>query len=175
MGAQTTYSDAPTIGFEGTLDADYPDAFLTMKNVEASASMAFGRAVVFKTVGATSDMDALLPATENDLPAGIVQKIESHARAWTSDGATYGDLDQNGVRTGSLFRCVTKGRMLVKAAKACKPGDKLWIRAVAGGGEYLGALENADDSTDMIDATAKGRWLSTASAGGLAWLEFDFT
>jgi hypothetical protein len=174
MGAQTSYTDAPALGFEGTIDKNFPHGDLTLKNVEASASMAFGRAVCRKISGATSDMDALLPAAETDKVVGIVAKIESHARAWTSDGATYGDLDANGVRTGFLFKAITNGRMFVKAAKAVKPGDKLWVRAVAGGGEYLGALENANDSTDMIDCTKQGEWESTAAAGGLAWLRFDF-
>ena len=48
--------------------------------------------------------------------------------------------------------------------------------AVAGGDpEFLGGINNADDSTDMIDCTKQGIFLTSAAAGGLAVLDVDFT
>ena len=176
MGAQTTYSSAPGLGYSGTLDHDYPHGILTVKNVETSASIPFGKAVKFKTSSPASNYDALLPAAESDKVAGIVIREEIYARTYTdADGNTVGDMDGTGLIPGTFFNIARKGRMLVTVATAVAVGDGLWVRAVAGSGETLGALENADDSTDMIDCTTQARFVTSASIGGLAWLEFDFT
>lgn len=177
MGAQTTYPSQPAIGHAGTMFKRDPEAFLGAKNVEASAPMAAGKqAVCFKTSAATSDFDVLLPAAQSDKVMGIPVKEDTFDRTWTdADGVTHGQLGPNGYVAGTLFNAARFGRMLCVAAKACKPGDPLFVRAVAGGGEYLGALENASDSSDMIDCTGKAEWVTTAAnAGDLAWLEFDF-
>src|SRR4051812_39943983 len=98
MGAQTSYSSAPPIGYAGTLDPNYPFATLTMKNVEASASMPFGRAVVFKTSSPASDFDALLPAATTDKVAGIILLEDTYSRTYTdADGNTVGHLDGTGL------------------------------------------------------------------------------
>ncbi len=176
MGAQTTYDSNPALGYAGTLDPNYPSATLTVKNVEASASIPFGKAVVFKTSSPSTDLDVLLPAAETDIVAGIVVKSDAYSRAWTDDdGTVHGQIDSTGVRAGALMVIARKGRMLVKAESAVVPSGRLWVRAVAGAGESLGALEDADDSTDMIDCTGQGMWMTTAAEDGLAWLEFDFT
>ena len=176
MGAQTTYSSQPAIGYSGSLDRNAPFSDLTVKNVESSASIPFGKAVKFKTSSPDSDLDVLLPAAESDRIEGIVIRDDTYARTWTDDAGTVnGQLDGTGLIPGTLMRIATKGRMLVACASGCAPGDGLWVRAVAGVGETLGALENADDSTDTVDCTTQGRWLTTAVADGLAWLEFDFT
>lgn len=176
LALQTTYSTAPAIGFEGMLEGTYPAMIVTAKNAEASASIGFGRAVVRKAVP-TSDLDAVLPSAETDKPFGIVVHSHNYTRTWIdADGNTLGDLDTTGLKPGVLLSLLRKGRILVKCEDGCVPGDKLWIRAVAAGDpEFLGGLNSADDSTDMIDATAMGEWQSTATAGGLAWLEVDFT
>lgn len=176
LALQTTYSTAPAIGFEGQLEGSYPVSLLTVKNAEASASIAFGRGVVRKG-SPTSDLDAILPADENGKMIGIVVHRHDYARAWVdASGTTQGDLDATGLRPGVLMQVLRKGRILVKCEDGCVPGDRLWVRGVGSTPpEYLGGLNSADDSTDMIDATAQGEWLTTAIAGGLAWLEVDFT
>jgi hypothetical protein len=173
LNVQTSYATAPSQGYAGTLASGDHDV-ITMKNVEASASIPFGKAVIFKAGGST-DMDALLPSVETDKVAGIVIRSHAYEKSWTdNDGNTYGGLDATGVRTGQLLNVLRRGRILVTAATAVVPGSRLWVRAVAGVGETLGALEDADDSTDMIDCTKQGVWMSTADVGGLAWLEVDF-
>lgn len=176
LSVQTSFSAAPAIGINGTLDDATDYQILTMKNVEASASIPFGRAVCFKLSSPASDLDALLPAAETDTVAGIVRFSHGYSRAWTDDaGTVHGELDGTGIRTGFLMDVVRKGRMLLVCEDGCVPGDRLWVRAVAGGDpEFLGGLNNADDSTDMIDCTKQGVWESTATAGGLAWLNFNF-
>lgn len=177
MDVQTTFSDAPAAGYAGMLDSNVDHDIITMKNAEASAEMAFGRGVVFKTTAPTSDKEAYLPSAETDTPIGIVVHSHNYAPAWTdvASGTTYGGLGSTGVKPGEMINVLRKGRILVVCEDGCKPGDKLWIRAVAAGDpEFLGGLNNADDGTDMIDATSKGTWLTSASAGGLAWLDVNF-
>lgn len=176
MANQTTYDILPAIGFSGMQAVPDRNDYLALKNVEASASIPFGVAVKLKTSSPDSDLDALLPAAETDVIVGIVAFSQTYDRAWIdADGVTHGDLDATGLRPGSIMQVATRGRLLVQCDTGCKPGDHLWVRAVAGAGERLGACENADDSTDMIDCTNVGLWLTTAVADGLAWLQFDFT
>lgn len=175
MTVQSSFSDGPAIGYAGTLDSNLAHDVITMKNAEASASIAFGRAVKFKDT-VTSDKDAVLPAAETDKILGIVLRSDTYGVAWTDlDGNTYGQLDSTGVKPGAFLNVLRRGRVLVVCEDAVEAGDKLWVRAVAGAApEYLGGLNNADDSTDMIDCTANGTWLTSASAGGLAWLDVNF-
>lgn len=171
---QNTYNEAPAIGIEGQLMSEAPRSVWTLKNVD-NVSIPFGKAVVFDLSAPASDLSAHLPTAESDTVAGIVIHSHAYARAWTSDGVTHGDVDATGLRPGTLMNVLRKGTILVKVRTGCAVGDRLWVRAVAGVGEELGACENADDSTDMIDCTAQGMFLTSAAANGLAWLEVDFT
>ncbi len=175
MTVQSTFSNAPAIGYAGTLDSNLAHDVITMKNAEASSSIAFGRAVKFKDT-VTSDKDAVLPAAETDKILGIVLRADTYGVKWTDlDGNSYGQLDSTGVMPGGFLNVLRRGRVLVVCEDAVEAGDKLWVRAVAGGDpEFLGGLNNADDSTDMIDCTANGTWMTSASAGGLAWLDVNF-
>lgn len=177
MAIQTSVSVAPAKGYAGTLDPAYPSVLVSAQNAEASASIPFGKAVVYDPSSPAHDFSATLPAAETNTVMGIVVHSHHYARAWIDQsGTTHGELDATGLRPGTTFTVARKGRMLVTAASTVVAGvSKLWVRAVAGLGETLGALEDADDSTDMIDCTTQGRWVSNASAGELAWLEFDFT
>lgn len=172
---QTSYSQQPALGFSGQLDRRHPHSTLTVKNTEASASINFGLAVK-RNGSPTTDLDVLLPAAESDAVLGFVIREQTYARVWTDqDGNQVGQLDSNGLVPDTLMNVATMGRMLVQCDSGCTAGDGLWVRAVATGSERLGAPEDADDSTDMIDCTTQAKWETSASAGGLAWLRFDFT
>lgn len=175
MSVQTTFSDAPAAGYAGMLDSNVDHDIITMINAEASASIDFGLAVKFKDT-VTTDKDAVLPAAEGDSILGIVVHSHNYAPQWTdvSTGTTYGELKSDGLAPGAMLNVLRRGRILVICDSGCEAGDKLWVRAVAGVGERLGACENADDSTDTIDCTAKGTWLTSAAAGELAWLDVNF-
>lgn len=175
MTVQSTFSDAPAIGYAGTLDSNLAHDVITMKNAEASSSIQFGRAVKFKDT-VSSDKDAVLPAAETDSIIGIVVRSDTYGVAWTDlNGNVSGQLDANGVKPGAFLNVLRRGRILVVCEDGCEAGDKLWVRAVAvGDPEFLGGLNNADDSTDMIDCTSKGTWMTSAAAGGLAWLDVNF-
>lgn len=166
MSVQTSVSQNMTAAFAGMVSSGRDADYLPMRNNEASAEIAFGRGVVFER--STDDDGALLPAAETDKPAGIV--AHHHAYAKTTE------LGTTGLKPGAIMNVLRKGRIWVVCEDGCVPGDRLWMRAVAGGDpEFLGGLNNADDGTDMIDCTGQGVWLTTASAGGLAELEVDFT
>jgi hypothetical protein len=179
MGAQTTYGFQPEIGFAGSLDRTRPYATLTMKNVEASGAMPFGAAVCRDLASPASDMSALLPALETDKVAGIVLREDTFARTWTdADGVVQGQLSGTGLIPGTMFTCVTMGRMLVRCEDAVVPGDPLWVRCTVGDPaavEFLGSLTNADEGTETIDCSKFAQWETTGAAAGLAYLSFDFT
>jgi hypothetical protein len=176
MTVQSSFSTAPSIGYAGTLDSNMAHDVITMKNAETSASIAFGRAVKFKDT-VSSDKDAVLPASENDLIIGIVLRADTYGVKWTDlNSNSYGQLDSTGVMTGAFMNVLRRGRVLVVCEDAVEAGDKLWVRAVSAedGTEYYGGLTNADDGSDTIDCTSKGTWMTSASAGGLAWLDVNF-
>ncbi len=169
MGVQSTYSFNMTAGFAGMLADDSAHDVIAMRNDEASAQIAFGLGVKFNS---TSDgKSAALPTAQADKIAGIV--MHSHAY---SNGEN-GDLGTTGLKPGAVMNILRKGRILVTARSAVGVGDRLYVRRTSSdtGFETLGGLEDAADSTDMVDCTAQGVWLTAAAAGELAVLEVDFT
>jgi hypothetical protein len=152
------------LGVSGQLADNHPHVIDSCRNNEASAEIAFGYAVCWDT----EDQDVLLPAAETDLVRGIF--LHSHSY---QVGEQLGD---DGILPGEMMNVLRKGRVLVTAEDSVAPGDRLWVRCTTGGaGEIIGGLTNADEGTETIDCTKQGQWLTTAAAGGLAWLEVDFT
>lgn len=181
MTLQSTYPTAPVAGYSGQLVGATEDhTIIPAINQEASASIPFGRGVVWKLSSPTTDLDVLLPAANTDKVAGIVIRIDQYARAFTttdSTGAsvTVGQLDGTGLVPGTLMAILRKGLILVTVEDAVLVGDRLFVRNTAGGDpEFLGGILNAADSTKTIDCSKQGQFLSSAAAGGLALLEVDF-
>jgi hypothetical protein len=173
MSVQTSYGTTLTSAIEGALADSGAHDVVTKYNAEATAAISFGKAVKF---GAT-DQAALLPAAETDKICGIVLHTDQYSTGSEGELKQDGTSWTNGLRPGAAMSILRKGRMWAVARTAVAPGDRLWVRAVSAqsGHEFLGGLEDADDSTDMIDCTAQGVWLSTAAQGELAILEVDFT
>lgn len=173
MPKQLVYNDLFDQGFSGQQLSAPADGVFTMVNNEASNPFAFGFAVIFE--GSTEDKGALLPSSETDLVAGLV--VHSHAYGDTQLIASPSAQAEDGIAPGQLVNVMREGRMLVRVGTAVTPGDRLWVRAVSDGGgvEFLGGLEDADDSTDTIDCTNQGVFLTTAAIDGLAVIEVDFT
>lgn len=166
MSVQTSYAQSMTAAYAGMLADGSANDCIAMRNDEVSAEIAFGRAVMF---GSTTDgTSAKLPTAESSVIAGLV--VHSHSYAQTTE------LGSTGVKVGGILNVLRKGRMWVTVEDAVIPGDRLWVRGVAGGDpEFLGGLLPADDSTDTVDCTGQGQFLTAASAGALALLEVDFT
>ena len=178
LSIQTSITARPAKGYPGMVDATAPHTIITAYNAEASASIPFGKAVCWDPSAPANELSVTLPAGAQTTPVmGIVVYRGAYSRAWTdSDGVVHGDLDATGLVPGTVMGILRRGRILVTAASTVVAGvSRLYVRSVAGLGETLGALEDAADSTDMIDCTNQGQWMSSVAAGELAWLEVDFT
>lgn len=175
-GFQTTFSAAPTIGYAGMLQSNDDHEIITMKNVEASLGMPFGIGVAWKTSGATSDIDALLPVAQTDLIAGIVVHSHTHPLQWTDTSGSHGELASTGLVPNTLMNVIRRGKIMVPVAVAVKPSDRLFVRCTSNVAisTQLGSCENAADSTFMVDCSKQGQFITTAAAAGLAWLDVDF-
>ncbi len=173
MSIQTTYSAAPAVGFAGMKADQKPERRDTGKNAEASASMPFGAIVAFKTSSPTTDKDSILPAATTSKLKGLVAFGNDFERTFTAlDGTTAGELDTTGVKVGADFAVVEAGTYWVTCEDGCAPGDRLFVR-ISGG--TLGAARSTDATgSTCIDATNCGKWLTTATAGAFAKLQFDF-
>jgi len=168
MGVQSSYSRTMTAAYAGMLADDGEHDIIPMLNSEASASIPFGVGVK----KGTGDSDALLPSAETDEIVGFTV----HGHNYTI-GTTTSDLDSNGdMRPGCVMNVLRKGRIWVTARKGAVVAfaSRLWVRAVAGGGEYLGAAEDADDGTDTIDCTKQGQFITSGAADALVVLEVNF-
>lgn len=172
MSVQTAISTNPAKGYVGMLDTSTPNEIITVCNGEASASIPFGYGVVWDPSAPVSSAHVTLPAAETNRFAGIVPFRQGYAPAWTdNNGVVHGDLDATGLRAGTWFGLLRKGRILVTAEDGATRGDPLWVRCTAGGpGEVVGGLTNADEGTETIDATTMGKWDDTVAAGELCWL-----
>lgn len=165
MGVQATYNEKMGVGLEGQLYDTADTDIVPMTNKEASASVRIGQAVCFE--GSTDDLGALSPDATTDKLVGIV----AHSHAYSN--SPNGDMDATGaLKPGAVLNVVREGRILVKCANGCVPGDRLFVRVLAG---LEGELRSAADGVNTIDATTQGQWLSTATAGNLAWLDVDFS
>jgi hypothetical protein len=170
MSVQTSYSNDFAVAYNGQLVRASDGGIMSGVSAD-SADIPFGRAVAWDPSAPASDMDMTLPANATDKIVGIV--LRSHAYGIYP----YGDLDvDTGVKPGGILNVLTVGELWVVCEDGCVPGDRLWVRRTAAGDpEFLGGLNSADDSTDTIDCTAQGLWLTTATAGGLARLRVNFT
>lgn len=176
MGLQTTTTAAPAQGYPGMLDVAANHHIVTARH-DGAASIPFGKAVCWDPSAPATEISATLPEGSQTTPVlGIVTFSQQYARAWTdSNGVVRGDVDATGLVPGTLMRITRQGRILVTAATAVVAGtSKLFVRTTAGSGKVPGDLENAVDGVTMIDCSAQGTWMSTVSAGALAWLEVNF-
>jgi hypothetical protein len=173
MPVQNTYSIAPARAVNGQLACRRDKAEIdTAYNGEASAAINFGLGVKW---GSATDKDSVkLPTAETDKIRGMTVRLHTY------DPGDQGDITASGVSAGAKLNILKAGEIFVTCDTGCAPGDKLWIRAVGGGDhgggvpERVGAPENADDSTDMIDCTALGEWQEFAAAGSIAKLRVRF-
>jgi len=179
MSLQTTYPTAPPQGFSGQLIGAIEDQdIIPAINREVTASIGFGRGVVFKTSSPTTDQDVLFPAAQSDIVAGIVIHFDQYPRAFTTTdltgaSVTIGQLDGTGLIPGTQMAILRRGKILVTCDSGCAVGDRLFVRS-ANNVSTVGGLGNAADASNMIDCTKQAVWMSSAVAGGLAELWVDF-
>jgi hypothetical protein len=166
MPQQTTYNANMSAAFEGQLADDGPNNMLSRLQGEASAGVGFGLVVCHHL---TVDNKIILPADANSRPCGIT--VRKHDYAIPSEY----DVDNDGLQPGAMVAVLRKGRIWVKVEEAVAIGDPFFARHTATGDERKGAIRKSADSSDCLDLTAKGRFLTKQDTiGGLALLEVDF-
>lgn len=168
--SQTSYAEQPA-AFAGMLaDATIVKHADTLVQGEASAEIPFGVAVALSTSPGTDGTPgkAVLPAAANAKIWGVA--VHSH----DYDNRT--ELGTTGMKPKVLLSALRKGRIWVTVETAVVAGDRAHIRYAAGaGGSQLGAFRNASVVNETIDLTKVAVFLTTASIGGLAMVEVDFT
>ena len=179
MSLQTTYRNTPKVAVPGMIADAHADGLnvRTGFSTEASAIIPFGYAVEYdQKTGQGYDgfregeFGVKLPNANTDKIAGILLHDPT-----TTNSSTVGGLD--GMNPLSTCNIIRRGRVWVapEADSSVAVGARLFVRAVATGDEKLGALRGAADSTDTVDCSNQGMWLTSINSDGLALLEVDFS
>lgn len=155
---QTSMSNSPDTFFAGMKYDSALPYIRSHVNEEASAEVQFGLMV---GVGAADD-GALLLAAITDGLAGI----NTHSQAYNKDN----ELGTLGLKPDVVMAIMRKGTVVVVVEEAVAPGDPVFVRAVATGGELAGAFRMQADASDCIDISAWASWLTTSTGAGLAAL-----
>lgn len=160
--SQAAYSAAPGIGFAGQIaDSTSVREIITRANGEASAGMPFGVVVGF----GSTDSKAILLADANTKIAGIV--VRSHVYDPNFDLNSSRDP-----KPGAVLNIGRKGHFYVTVEEAVVPGDPVFVRHTANGGNtQKGAFRKSSDSSNAVAIT--GRYLSTAGAGEIALVSLN--
>lgn len=167
MPMQTDYSFAPAVAVEGQLACRENEARIDSCYNADAVSILFGRAV--EGASATDEKAVKLPNVETDTVKGFTVRTHSIAPD------PRGELDDTlGVKVGGQLNVLRQGTIWVKVRTGCAPEDKLWVQTVSTGGRLIGGAENADDGSNTIDCTTKGRFVTYAAALGLAKLYVNF-
>lgn len=174
--AQTTYRERPIAGAVGQLysvDGDHPN--ITTGHVNGAAAIPYGNAV---------EVAALTTGPVFEQRMGVDNVDGSTAQIWgIALGGTHATADATTISAGvygaavdGMVNILRVGRVLVKpeASSSVVPGARLFVRKVAAGAEVLGALRGAADSTDCLDCSNQGQWITAPDADGLAVLEVNF-
>lgn len=167
MSIQTTYPDAPAAMRVNRLADNGAKDGRSVYNAEASDSLPFGTAVMHAAGGrATADLPLPVVSPETAAAGNIAGIL------LMSDDLIKGvDADDTGLKAKSIGSALAKGRGNFVCANGCVAGDPLYIRIAAGA---IGELRSAADGANTIDCSAYGRWLTNASAAGVATLEVAF-
>lgn len=166
-GQQTSISETPTVAIAGALvDLNGNNDVKTYVSEEASAEIPFG--VMLKQ--GSADNGCLLIADAGDVAEFI--GVAVHSNAYNKDN----ELGDTGVKPDVAIGVLQKGTIWVEVEEAVTPLSTVRVRMVATGDEVFGAFrDTADDTTDCANIGQFARYLTSASAGGLAQLQIDMT
>lgn len=159
---QTAFASAITGAFagqSGDSSNKQDDSFI---NGETSAEIPFG--VVVQQ--GTADNECKLLSATNNVLVGVT--LHSNAYAPTTE------LGTTGVKINVPLNVRSQGRVWVTVEEAVTPASNVLVRAVATGNEVAGAFRDTADASDCIDISGFARYLTSAGAGELALVEFDF-
>lgn len=160
--SQSTYAQTMTAGFPG-MKADLVDDYVrSYVNAEATAEIPFGVAVV----QGAADGSAILAVGAGVTWVGVV--LHSH-----NYDPTY-DLGTTGLKPKKTMNVLSRGTVWVQVENAVTVNSRAFMRHTAGaGGTQKGAFRGDADTATAIEARGC-RFLTAASAGGVAMLECDF-
>lgn len=131
--SQTAYAVDPDLGFRGLLGDPNADSYIIPMANGAAAAQGFGILVKRDAVNPTDQFD-IFSATGQD-PLGVLV----HTQA-VEDPTLAGDLAVALLETASVLR---RGRIWVRVEEAVAPGDSVYFRHTASGGNTeLGAFRN---------------------------------
>lgn len=158
--SQTSYSVDQAAAVAGLLgDSGYHDVLSGI----ASVAMGFGLAVL----KGSGDADLALPGASGDVAKVKGVTVHQHMEQSLAGVAQYAQK--------SAVSVLHKGRIWVQVEESVVPGDAVFVRYAAGGngvgsfGKTAGTSERAQLSDGSMGSKAK--YLTTASANGLALLE----
>lgn len=164
--SQTSYSLAQPVAMPGLLgDSGFHDI---LSGIAASA-MGFGLAAL----KGSGDADLALPAASGDVAK--VRGVTVHNQAIEQDSSGLAQYKQK-----SAVNVIHKGRVWVKVEEAVAPGDAVAIRYsntyASGSGDGKGAFAKTAVTNEVAvfsdgSQGSKAKWLTSASANGLALLE----
>jgi len=158
--SQTSYSVNQAAGKEGMLyDVGNKDAISCI----AEEAIPFGKLVV----RGTADNGAVLPAASGDVTTAqkvLGMAMFDMAKEQDANGAVaYANKDAVSV--------LRKGRAWVKVEEAVTPASSVYVRYAAGG-NGVGSFGDTAGTSERA-ALAGAKYLTSASADGLALIEFN--
>lgn len=179
-GVQTSYTNFPAVAFAGLLADDADNEIWTGFNADVT-DMPFGCALQFK-YDPSYNTDMVLPTSAHGvaLAAGILVHSHAHERQYyLPDGTLAGDLAAGGLVPGAKLDVLIRGRIWVLVQQTVAIGDRLFVSFEADNVPVYtaaGQIGNADSGdSNTNDWTRLGRFLTPATAGGFAVLDFDST
>lgn len=135
-------------------------------NAEASAEIAFGKAVIADTVNLVDGVK--LPSANNQVIRGIAMRRQ-HIGSPEEYGAT-------GVKAGATFMILRKGRIAIPLEVAVTARNtRGFVQAIANSPRTVGSLQPSADSTNTIDTTVCISIEQTGAVGAMVEVEVDFT
>lgn len=160
---QTAYTTHPEAALAGQLADSYPSDIVSGHN-EDDAPVGFGLGVV----QGTGDDGFALPSDSTATLKGVT--VHDHRELLSEGGA--------GAAPGDTCALLRKGRVFVVPDQDVAPGDDVYWRYSEGGtgeggvGSFRKDADTVETDSHALKVTS-ARWVTTASAGGLAVLEIN--
>lgn len=157
----TEVKSSQSAALPGTPGGQYMETRV-FRNAEASDAIKFGWPVVASSSNAD---DCTIADATTSLIAGFVIRDDKY----------YADLENTdaGLLPGVALTVMERGEMQFLCESAMAPGDRVYVRVVAGVGETIGAVRATADGTDCVDCTAWARVVAKGAVGNTCRIKFD--
>lgn len=167
--SQTSYTKVPNPSFQGMLadSAGAPDDILSRAFQKgAGAAAEFGVAMV---EGTNEGSQCALPS----VTGGVFVGIAVHRFIAPGTAGTNALTGQQGIEDTQTVDCLSRGRIWVPVEEAVSPGDAVYFRYSANGGNTVLGYWRKSNDAGHTDQLTSARWLSTTLGAGLAVLEIN--